>query len=168
MNKTRSGHGVRPKSSRAGTRRIAKCSPPRTGCGSLTLGELEALAGALLPVLFALVLARVARKHPQFLELAAQFRVELDQSAGNAQLRRAGLTRRSAACGGDQNIEFIGRFRSQQRLSPGGTRGFAREIVIELAAVNLDVALARPQKHSGHRAFAATRTKMLNQCHLIS
>src|SRR5579872_2022434 len=44
---------------------------------SLALRELEALAGALLPVLLALFAARVASDQPLRLQLAAQFRIEL-------------------------------------------------------------------------------------------
>ena len=41
---------------------------------NLALGELEAFASALLPVLLALMLARVARQHAQLLQLRAQLR----------------------------------------------------------------------------------------------
>src|SRR5438105_5472700 len=46
---------------------------------ALALRELEALARALLPVLFAFLAARIARKEPFCLELAAQLGVELQQ-----------------------------------------------------------------------------------------
>ena len=60
----------------------------------ITLGELEALARALLPVLLPLLDPRVARQKAQLSSVVAQFDVELDQRAGNAQPERAGLAGR--------------------------------------------------------------------------
>src|SRR5579859_7499028 len=63
----------------------------------LSFRELEALAGALLPVFLALFAARIAREHAFALQLFAQLSVENDERAGDAQLHRAGLAVHPAA-----------------------------------------------------------------------
>src|SRR5580693_8587070 len=103
---------------------------------SLTLRELEPLAGAFLPVLLALVLARIAREHAQLFQFPAQFRVELDQCASNAQLGGSGLPVGAAAGCGDPNIELVGRFGGQKRLPHDRARRLTREVVFEGAAVD--------------------------------
>ena len=51
----------------------------------LTFGELEALARALLAVLLALVLARVAGQEAELLQPGPQFRIELAPGPGRCQ-----------------------------------------------------------------------------------
>ena len=60
----------------------------------LTLAELEAATGALLPVLLALLDAGVARQEARLLEPLAQLEVEHAQRARDAVAQRAGLRRR--------------------------------------------------------------------------
>src|SRR5580704_4675780 len=88
----------------------------------LALGELEALARALLSILLALMLARVAPHHAEFLQLGAQLNVELQQRPRDSQLGRAGLAGWPAARGGDQDVELVGGLRRQQRLPHDGPR----------------------------------------------
>ena len=57
-----------------------------TKARSLALGELEALAGALLTVLLTLLDASVAGQQAISLQGLAQFSIELKQGAGNAEL----------------------------------------------------------------------------------
>src|SRR6476659_6362564 len=64
---------------------------------NLSFAELEALACALLPVLLALLDARVARQEAFFLELRPQLDVVFDQRAGDAEAQRAGLAGDAAA-----------------------------------------------------------------------
>jgi hypothetical protein len=59
---------------------------------SLTLGELEALAGTGLTGLFAFLHARVAGEEASLLEHATQFRVHLNQGAGNTMAKGTGLS----------------------------------------------------------------------------
>src|SRR5579859_3872648 len=85
-------------------------------CGlQLSLRELEPLTSALLAVFLAFVRARVARQQAQLLQLRTEFDIELEQCAGNAQTRRAGLTGRSAAIRQNQDVELVGQFGRQQR-----------------------------------------------------
>src|SRR5882672_3934480 len=58
----------------------------------LTLRELEALAGALLAVLLALLCARVPREEPRGTEPLAEFRVPLEQGARETVADGAGLS----------------------------------------------------------------------------
>ena len=55
----------------------------------LALGELEARPGALLAVLLALLLARVARQEAGRLEAMPQLDIELEERAGDAMADRA-------------------------------------------------------------------------------
>src|SRR5579862_1405432 len=73
----------------------------------LAFGELEPLAGALLPVLFPLALSGVASEVAEFLEPRPQFRVELNQSAGQSHPHGAGLSVDAAAMGENQHVEFV-------------------------------------------------------------
>src|SRR5215831_1494765 len=74
---------------------------------SLAFAELEALARALLPVLLALLDARVARQEAFLLQLRPQFEVVFDQRAGDAEAQRAGLAGDAAAGDRRQHVELI-------------------------------------------------------------
>src|SRR3954447_20023944 len=128
---------------------------------TLPLGELEPLTCALLSVLLALVLAGIAGQETELLELATQFGIELNQCPCDAETGRAGLACEAAAVGEDQHIEFVGRFRCQERLthhSPGGLGG---EILVPSAAVDGDGALAGTQKNAGNGGLPPARSQML-------
>ena len=68
----------------------------RAGTQSLALRELEALAGTFLPILLALVLARVAAQHSLLFQLGAQFGIELQERPCNAEFRGTGLAIRTS------------------------------------------------------------------------
>src|SRR5437764_5092608 len=89
-----------------------KNSKPKT----LPFAELEALAGALLPVLLALFAARIAREQAFALQLFTQLGVEHDERAGNAQLHCARLPVHAAAGHRGQHVEISGGFAGYQRL----------------------------------------------------
>ncbi len=112
----------------------------------LALGELEPLASALLPVLLTFVRSGVASEEPKLLESAAQFGVELDQGASDAQPRRASLACEPAAAGQDQNIEFIRHLCRQQGLTHDIASGLVHKVVFECPAVHLNLALAGTKK----------------------
>src|SRR5579863_3475461 len=63
--------------------RPAACGGLSSRLPKLALRELEALAGALLPVFLALMLAGIPRQHAQFLQLCTQLDIELEQGARN-------------------------------------------------------------------------------------
>src|ERR1043165_8278554 len=86
-------------------------SPPMR----LPFAELEALARALLPVLLALLDARVARQEAFLLQLRPELGVVRDERAGDAEAQRARLAGGAAAGNGREHVEFIGRFGHGQR-----------------------------------------------------
>src|SRR5262252_3120634 len=65
--------------------------------GDLAFAELEALARALLPVLLALLDARIARQEALFLELRPQLGVVFHERARDPEAERASLAGDSAA-----------------------------------------------------------------------
>src|SRR3954453_6620554 len=73
----------------------------------LTLGELEALAGALLPVLLSFFCACIACQQSERFQLSTQFRVEFNQGASDSHPGCSSLTANPAAIGEDQNVETI-------------------------------------------------------------
>src|SRR5438045_9713703 len=83
----------------------------------LPFTELEALARALLPVLLALLDARVARQEAFLLQLRPELGVVLDERAGDAQAQRAGLAGDAAAGDSGEHVELLGRFRHGQRTA---------------------------------------------------
>src|SRR5437588_12054326 len=121
---------------------------------TLPLAELEALAGALLPVLLALFAARIAREQAFALQLLAQLGIELDERAGNAQLHRACLAVHAAAGYRDQHVEISGGFPGDQRLPCLAALRLSHKILIEGPAVDGEFAAAGAQKNSRHARLA--------------
>src|SRR3984885_7574268 len=76
------------------SRDIAGANPKTKGPrpNRLALAELEALAGALLPVLFAFLHARIARQKSVLAQPGAQFRIEDGQRAGKPHAHGSGLS----------------------------------------------------------------------------
>src|SRR5207248_10581042 len=100
-----------------------KCTPASSKSFNATLKfpplpftELEALARALLPVLLALLDARVARQEAFFLQPRPQLQVVFHQRAGDAEAQRAGLPGDAAARDRREHVELIGRFGDGERL----------------------------------------------------
>src|SRR6185295_1624288 len=80
----------------------------------LPLAELEPGAGALLTVLLALLLARIARQQAGRLQSVAQLGVVLEQGARDAVPDRAGLARAATPDHRDEDVESLGSLRQQQ------------------------------------------------------
>src|ERR1035438_1913359 len=87
---------------------------PLVPASALALAELESCASALLTVLLALLHARVAGQQAFGLEHLAQFRVELNQRACNAELDRIGLRSHAAALHRGDHVEARGQFHQRQ------------------------------------------------------
>ena len=131
---------------------------------NITAWRTGTACGALLPVLLALVRARVTRKKAELLQPAAQLRVELDQSAGNTQPRGAGLADEAAAIGEDQDVELVGGFgREQAAAAPTAREVSVVKYSFERPAVDRDGALAGPQEHTSDRRLPAAGAEILNQ-----
>lgn len=126
-----------------------------TSKSKLTLGELEPLASALLTVLLALMLARVTGQKACRLQLAAQLRIELDQSARDAEPGCSRLAGDTAAIGQDQNIEAVRHFGEQQGLANVGAGRFVRKVIVKWPVVDRDLAFTGTQEHTRGGGFAA-------------
>lgn len=121
----------------------------------LALGELEALAGALLAVLLAFVRARIARKETKFLQLRTKFAIELQQRTRNTQPGGFCLTRKATAVGKDEDIKLVGRLGGEQGLPHDGAGRFRVEVVLEGAVIDGNVALTRTQENASCGGFPA-------------
>src|SRR5687767_4981106 len=79
------------------------------------LGELEALAGALLAVLLAFLHPAVAGKELAVAERRVEFLVDLLESAGDAEHDGAGLAGEPAAVDANENVQLAHHPRCEQR-----------------------------------------------------
>src|SRR5208282_6875570 len=108
----------------------------------LPLRELEALACALLAVLFAFFGARVTSYHALALKLLAQFGIEFHERAGDAEAYRVGLSRDATAT---HIREYVKRGRAlggdQRRIKDDALRG-RHKVFIERLAVDIEFAAA--------------------------
>src|SRR5581483_6022392 len=134
----------------------------RAGGRNLALGELEALAGALLPVFLALFAARVAREKAFRLQLLAQLCIELEQGAGNAHADCVGLSVDAAAGDIGYHVKGGGSLGRNQRLLGCAALRIGYKILIESAAVHGELAAARAQEDSRNTRFAPPRAVILN------
>src|SRR5262249_56176649 len=82
----------------------------------LALGELEALACALLPVLLALLHARIAREKTVFAQRRPQLRIEAGNGAGQSHTHGPSLTSRATAVGSDDDVHLIAKVGELERL----------------------------------------------------
>ena len=98
------------------------------------------------------MLAGIARQKTRFLERTAQLGVELDECSSDAQTNRPGLSGDTAAVGQNQYIETIQHLDRTESLLNGNPSGFGREVILESAAVDGDLARSRPQEHTSDAA----------------
>src|SRR5580704_8155650 len=124
----------------------------------LALGELEALAGALLPVLLALFHARIARKKTVGAQGGAQLRIVLGDGAREAHANGSGLTANAAAVHGAHDVDLIGEAGELQRLGGVMFPSMIRKILFRSAAIDGELAAAGAEKNAGDRFFAAAST----------
>src|SRR5262249_17727114 len=115
----------------------------------------EAGARATLAVLLALHLARVARDVAVLLQRRAERRADLDQRARDAVADRLGLAGETAAAHVHQHVVAADRLGRLERLTQHHLAGRAPEVVVDVAAVDLDVAGARGHPDARHRGLAA-------------
>ena len=127
----------------------------------LALGELEALAGAFLSVLLALMLAGIARQEAGFLQLRPELPIELDQRAGQTQPDCIGLACYTAAMGENYYIELVGHLSDEKRLTDRDAPGLSWKILVQRTTVNRDVALTRTEKYAGDRRLTAAGPEVL-------
>src|SRR5208337_3703019 len=130
----------------------------------LPLGELEALARALLAVLLAFLHAGIAGQKAVLAKCRAQFRVEAADGAGESHAHRAGLPADAAALGRGHDIHLLRDAGELQRLGGVMTPGMIREILIDFAAVHREFAGTGPQEHASHGFLAAAGAENPSLC----
>src|SRR5258708_7331032 len=113
-----------------------------TRSAASALAVLEALAGAGLPVLLALLLAGVAREEARALDRATLLGVERDERTRDAVAHRLGLRGLAAARARGPDVELVLRFDELERLAEHHARGLALEVVVDRKPVDDDGALA--------------------------
>src|SRR5271157_5740730 len=121
----------------------------------LPLGELEALACALLAVLLAFLHTGIAGQKAILAKSWAQFRIEAADGAGESHAHRAGLPANAATLGRGNNVHLLRDAGEFQRFGGVMTPGMIRKIFIDFAAVHCELAGAGPQKHASHGFLAA-------------
>src|SRR5580704_4911732 len=120
----------------------------------LPLRELEAAAGLGLAVFLALDDAAVAGEEPAMLQRRAQSRLVEHQRPADAVAHRAGLARQPAALDRGPDIELAHPVGDEKRLVDQHAQHRPSEIDRAVAAVDLDLAVARPDPYSGDRVLA--------------
>ena len=123
----------------------------------LTLGELEALAGAGLTRFFTLFHARVAGQKTVLLERDTESFIGLQQSAGNREANRASLTGGSAAMRIHGDIKQVCAFSHLQWLEDMILQIRRGEILLKRFAVHFDLAGAGCHADARYCGLAASR-----------
>src|SRR6202166_1648692 len=125
----------------------------------LALGELEALACALLAVLLAFLHARIASQKSILAQRRAQFRIEHRNGACQAHADRSSLPANSTALGSDDHIHLVVQARELQRFSGVMLPRYVWKIFFRRSAIDLELSGTRAQKNSRNRFLTATCTQ---------
>ena len=123
----------------------------------LALGELEALACALLAVLLAFLHAGIASQKTVLAQRGTQFRVEAADGARQSHAHRSGLPANAAALGGAHHVDLVHQAGEFERLSGVMLPGMIREIFLSGAAVDRELAAAGAQRNTRNGFLAAAR-----------
>src|SRR5207244_8727370 len=107
-----------------------------------------------LAVLLALDHARVAGEEPAALERAAQIGLKIHQRLGDAVAHRAGLAREPAARDRADDVVLAVAVGRDQRLLDQHAQHRPREINLQHAGIDLDLAGTRPDPDARHRVLA--------------
>ena len=121
----------------------------------LALRELEAAAGLGAAVLLALDDAWVTSEEPGLLDEGAERRLVAGQRLGDAVLDRAGLSRKTAADDGCNDVILIATVGDVEGLVDDQAERRTREINFLLAPVDNDLARARLQPNARDRVLPA-------------
>ena len=113
--------------------------------GELTLGELEAFAGAGATGLLTFLLPGVAGHHAGGLEGGAKFCIEEHEGAGDAVTKSTGLADVSATRDIGDDVEVSLFAGDDERLHCEAAHGFGGEIIFESAFVDGDFASPRDE-----------------------
>src|SRR5947207_12405418 len=144
----RSACAHQPELARAGLR------PPE----KLTLGELEALARALLSVLLAFLHPRIARQKSVLPQRRPQLRIESRHRPRQSHAHGSRSTAHAAAMRRHDHVYLVGDIRELQRLDGVMLPRVIRKIPFDRAAVDRKLAGPRTQEHARHRFLAPSRS----------
>jgi len=132
------------------------------GCGfcsetvrRLTLGELEALAGAWLTSLLPFLHAWVTCEEAEWLDQLAVLWVHLGKGAGDRVTDGHSLCVGATTLDDDVHIELVRQGCCLERSEDGVLELDRRKVFFERAAVDGDLASAFGQPHAGNCGFAA-------------
>ena len=127
----------------------------------LALGELEALPGALLSVLLALLGARVTGQESGLLELLAQLTVELAEGPGDAMANGTRLASAPAARDIDQYVELGQRIGQLEWLSDNHPQRLVLKVIVDWGTVDLELTAPFAKVDTCGSAFATTGSVIL-------
>ncbi len=108
--------------------------------GALALAELEALASAGATGLLALLHAGVTSEETLLAESGAVLFIDHDKGASNGKAHSAGLAVDTTTLGDDANIILLDGVGSVERLQNNVLKSVGREVFLEAAAVDGDLA----------------------------
>src|SRR5690606_24971313 len=118
--------------------------------GASALAVLRRLAGLLEAVLLPLLGPRVTGQEADLLQRRTVIGVDLHQRAGDRQAQRARLAADAAAAEVAEDVEAVGLLDGLQRLADQLLVHLVREVLLERAAVELELAAAGNQTHPHH------------------
>src|ERR1700730_8662782 len=122
----------------------------------LALRELEAFAGAGLTGFFSLLHPRVASKQTFAFQSTAKLGVGLNECARDGETRCSGLAGNAAATGINEKIVGVDHLRRLQWLKHDVLQRNTREIIFEIATVDIDLAATRSHANARNRSFSTT------------
>src|SRR5688500_14578656 len=146
----RASSGVRSELARPRTPSV----PNRRPNGS-ALGVLRSLASLLEPVLLALLDPRVTGEEAGLLQRRTVLGLDLDQRAGDGEPQGAGLTGDAAALEQAHDVVLLALLQGHERLTDELLVHLVGEVLLEGAAVELELAGAREQPHADDGLLAA-------------
>jgi hypothetical protein len=127
------------------------------GAFRLPLAELEALARALLAILFALAHARISRQEAILAQSMAQIRVEKRKRARKPHAYRSGLPADTATMDVGHDIHLVGGIGELQGFDGTVQPSYILEILGNRLPVYFTPARAWPKKYAGYGIFSAAR-----------
>src|SRR5690606_14999129 len=127
------------------TRRVAGWASWTLGASALAV--LRRLAGLLEAVLLPLLGPRVTGQEAGLLQRRTVIGVDLHQRAGDRQAQRARLAADATAAEVAEDVEAVGLLDGLQRLADQLLVHLVREVLLERAAVELELAAAGNQTH---------------------
>src|SRR5438034_8919390 len=132
--------------------------PPGGRCASLSLGELRRLARLVEPGLLALHDPCVSGQEAGPLERDAQLGIRLDQCPRDSMPHGPGLAAGTAAVNADAEVVDAFDARHLERREREHPVRRTREVLLDRAAVEPRIAVARAQDHARDRRLALART----------